>query len=398
MTPIIPPLDPSLVPGPVWLIKGLLYATFTIHLVFMNLLLGGSLLAAIYGFKGREKHLDAARSIAKILPFVMAFAISFGVAPLLFIQVLYGPLFYSSTIPMGAPFLLIIPTLIAAYSLIYFLAWRWDFIGKMRPVVACALLGLFLCVGFTYSNVFTLMLDPERVKLKFLRHPAGWQLNLAEPTLIARFAHMFIGAVALSGLYVAYLGLKRLLAEPERGRWLFRSGATWFSGAVILQMVSGVWWLLDLPKEQMMLAMGRNPTATALFATGACSAVAALVLVLRTLNALKPWRVFHAALGCAGLTLICMVVWRDILRDDTIRPFLDPYGLPTKPQWGVLILFFLTFAAGIAIITWLLRLAYSAAKAPPPRKEEATGIPPRRPTPFPDSAPRKRSPTGPISS
>ena len=63
---------------------------------------------------------------------------------------------------------------------------------------------------------------------------------------------------------------------------------------------------------------------------------AALFLLLRTSNALKPWRVFHAALGCAGLTLVCMVIWRDILRDATVRPFLALYSLPTAPQWGAL--------------------------------------------------------------
>jgi hypothetical protein len=363
MIPLIPPLDPSPAPGPIWVFKVLLYATFTLHLVFMNLLLGGTLLASYYGFKGKEKHLDAARSLVRILPFVMSYAISFGVAPLLFIQVLYGPLFYSATIPMGAPFLLIIPTLMAAYSLAYVLSWRWDTLGKIRPWLSGLLLGLLLWVGFTYSNAFTLMLDPERVKFKFLRHPGGWQMNLAEPTLVARFGHMFIGAASLAGLYVAYLGLKRLLAEPEQGRWMFRSGATWFSGAVILQIVSGFWWLFDLPKEQMMLVMGKSPMATAFFWTGFVAALAALVLLLRTLNALKPWRVFHAALGCAGITLLCMVVWRDILRDATVRPFLDPYALPTAPQWGALALFLGIFAGGIAALTWLLRIAYRAKKA-----------------------------------
>lgn len=362
MSPLVPPFDPAAIPGPIFLFKALLHLTFTLHLVFMNLLLGGTLITAYYGFKGKEKHLDAGRSIAGILPFVMAYAISFGVAPLLFIQVLYGPLFYSATILMGTPFLLIIPALIAAYTIAYTLSWRWDQLGRSRPWLASLLLGFLLFVGFTYSNAFTLMLDPERWRGKYLHHPGGWQMNLVEPTLIARFGHMFIGAASLAGLYVAYLGLKRLLAEPEQGRWMFRSGATWFSGAVILQIVSGVWWLLDLPRDQMMLVMGKNLFATLSFNGGCLSAVGALLLLLRTLNSLKPWRLFYAALACAGFTLVTMVLWRDILRDATTRPFLDPYALPTEPQWGALAAFLLTFAAGVATITWLLRLAYQARK------------------------------------
>ena len=93
MIPSIPPLDPMPVPAPIWLLKALLWLTFSIHLVFMNLTLGGALLAAVYAFRGRERDRSVSRSLAKMLPFTMAFTITFGVAPLLFVQVLYGPLF-----------------------------------------------------------------------------------------------------------------------------------------------------------------------------------------------------------------------------------------------------------------------------------------------------------------
>lgn len=364
MTPLIPPLDPAPVPGPILLFKILLYATFSLHLVFMNLLLGGGLLMTIYAFKGKEKHLDAARSIAKALPLSMPFAISFGVAPLLFVQVLYGPLFYSASIPMAVPFLLIFPVAILAYYAAYILSWKWDSLGAIRPWLSCGFLGLLLYIGFTYSNVFTLMLDPERVKAKYLAHPGGWQMNLAEPSLIARFSHMFIGAVSLAGLYIAYLGLRRLVAEPERGRWMFRSGATWFSGAVILQIVTGLWWLLDLPKEQMAVVLGGSPVGTALFHTGALGSVACLVLVLLTLNRMKPWRFFGTAVALFFFNLLAMVVTRDLIRDAAVEPFLDPFALPTSPQWGVLSLFLLLFVAGLATMGWLLKLATKTRQAP----------------------------------
>ena len=115
----IPPLDPSPVPAPIWIFKALLYTTFLIHIVLMNLVLGGSLMAVYYGFKGKEKHIDAAGVLAKMLPWAMPFTVTFGVAPLLFVQVIYGPLFYSASIPMGVPFLMIFPVVIAAYYMMY---------------------------------------------------------------------------------------------------------------------------------------------------------------------------------------------------------------------------------------------------------------------------------------
>ena len=43
---LLPALDPAGIPGPEWLFHVLLVFTFFLHLVFMNLTLGGTLLAA----------------------------------------------------------------------------------------------------------------------------------------------------------------------------------------------------------------------------------------------------------------------------------------------------------------------------------------------------------------
>ena len=45
--PIVPQLDPMPAPAPVWLLRTLLLLTFCLHLLFMNTLLGGSLVALV---------------------------------------------------------------------------------------------------------------------------------------------------------------------------------------------------------------------------------------------------------------------------------------------------------------------------------------------------------------
>jgi len=49
------------------------------------------------------------------IPSTFALGVTFGIAPLLFVQVLYGNLIYSSSILMGVFWLLIIPFIIIAY-------------------------------------------------------------------------------------------------------------------------------------------------------------------------------------------------------------------------------------------------------------------------------------------
>src|SRR3989304_5452913 len=94
---LIPALDPAPLPGPPWLFHVLWVITFLIHLVFVNAVLGGSLLAALVGGPrpgGRETQVF----FVGVNSWAISFAVTFGIAPLLFMQVLFGRFFYTATI------------------------------------------------------------------------------------------------------------------------------------------------------------------------------------------------------------------------------------------------------------------------------------------------------------
>lgn len=364
MTPAFPFAPDFLVPAPVWLLKALGLATLSIHFLFMNVVFGGCLLGAVYCVKGKERHFEAALGIARALPFAMAYTVTFGVAPLLFIQALYGPLVYTAAILM-APFVwAIVPVLIAAYYAQYLLSWRWDRLSRWtRPI-------LFLCValalgyvGFVNANLFTLVQDPERFRSLYLADPSGRHFNVAEITLWPRALHMFFAAVAVAGLFVALQGLRKLRRDPEQGRWQYRSGATWFSGSTLIVMAVGFWWLLALPREQMMTFMGGSVLGTAAFGLGFLAGLAALAHAWLGINSRKPERTLWSAVGALVVTVLCMVVMRDALRDAALKPLYDVWALPVKTQVVATGLFLLLFAGGTAPCVWLLRLA---AKAFPP--------------------------------
>ena len=98
-------MDPaSLIPTPdalplawPWL-KAMLIPCFVAHLLFMNALVGSSLIGWVQTWRPEGPGQEAVRGIAGRIPFYMAFAINFGVAALLFLQVLYGNFFYTSSI------------------------------------------------------------------------------------------------------------------------------------------------------------------------------------------------------------------------------------------------------------------------------------------------------------
>ena len=103
MSPLlIPQPDPSPLPGPAWLFHALLLLTFFVHVLFMNVSLGAAVIGAVHGLAGKpERRQLARRALAAILPAGVSFTVTTGVAPLLFVQVLYGQLFYPATILVG---------------------------------------------------------------------------------------------------------------------------------------------------------------------------------------------------------------------------------------------------------------------------------------------------------
>ena len=127
--------SPDAIPAPwVWF-QALLLLTFFCHILLMNVMLGTACIALAGHFgTGGERAAESHR-LAGALPFTIAFAVNFGVAPLLFVQVLYGQFVYVSSILMASFWLAVIALLIAAYAAAYLYKYRYDRLGGARPLV-----------------------------------------------------------------------------------------------------------------------------------------------------------------------------------------------------------------------------------------------------------------------
>src|SRR5690554_4175958 len=88
------PLD---LPLPEWLLVILLVVSFLLHIIFINLMVGGSIVtlwAQIKGLKNKEYDVFA-HEVAKTITVNKSMAVVLGVAPLLSINTLYTIYFYS---------------------------------------------------------------------------------------------------------------------------------------------------------------------------------------------------------------------------------------------------------------------------------------------------------------
>lgn len=117
---------PDIIPAPAWIFLVLDILLFGLHILLINTALGSMLILLFQSLKRNEafhQTLNRDGIVGKI-PTLFALGINFGVAPLLFMQVIYGHLFYTSSVLMATYWILIIPSLISAYYGVYILAKR----------------------------------------------------------------------------------------------------------------------------------------------------------------------------------------------------------------------------------------------------------------------------------
>jgi hypothetical protein len=351
----IPTLDPVPLPAPYWVFKALLLVTFTLHLLAMNFLLGGMVLALAGRWSGaRELAGRMFRDVATKLPVLLPATVTLGVAPLLFLQVIYGQFFYTSSVLIAWPWFLALAMMtIAYYGLYYVSARNHRQAGTGRWVLLASFL-LIAAVGFLFSTNLTLSQTPAAWTAKYFADPGGWNLNLAEPTLLPRYLHFFTAAVAVGGLLLMLIAWLQGSGDAGYRRYLFRFGGKAFQYATMAQFAVGFWFLLSLPRAQRSLFLGDNGIATLLVGIGIGGAAAAISVVARALRQ-ENYRI--GALGGTGVTaamVAAMVAMRDLLRDDYLKPYFHPDRFAVQTQWTVLPLFLALFVGGVAL--WLVML------------------------------------------
>ena len=322
-----------------------LMLTFPLHLLAMNAMLGAGLVAFISHLYPGRAYRELAHELAKALPFLVAFTVNLGVAPLLFVNVIYGHLLYSSTVLMGLYWLSVIPLLIIAYYLAYIYDFCFKKLGNLAMFLLLIVLLLLLGVGFIFSNNMTMMISPS-VWVRWFTTPGGTLLNLADPTLLSRYLHMITGSLAVGGLLAALYASTMLKADHAVAEAGQRLGMQLFSWLTLVQLGVGSWFLLTLPRSIMQKFMGGDTVATVLMGLGLLLALATLVCGFR--------RMIRAALILTIPLIYVMSFMRDIVRGNYLAPYFNPAQVPVQVQWSPLVLFLVSLVLGLVLVAWML--------------------------------------------
>lgn len=350
-TTLVPATGPYLVEW--WVFQSFLSFGFFIHILLVNVIIGGAAVALVNTYCGQDCTEPVGREVSKKLPTLVALTVNFGVAPLLFLQALYGHFFYISDILMGW-FWLSVPFLIMlAYYMAYIYDFKFDRLGSLRPMVIGLGLLCLLAVAFFFVNNISMFVTPERWKL-FFGNDGGTLLNWHEPTLIPRYLHFILASLAVGGLVTALWWSTGSRAAEPLADWHVERGMKWFFRLTLLQFVIGPWLMLAMEREVMWMYLGHNGIHTGFFLAG----VVGGLMCLHAGFFRQPRRAAFYLVS----TVAFMVGVREMMRISYLKGFYRAWDIPVSGEYSPMLMFAVVLVLGVGMIIYVLKLAANAGK------------------------------------
>lgn len=377
---LIPPKDEFGLPAPVWLFELLLPATFFLHVLFMKVTLGTALLAIPLTMLARTRpHVNAAlNDLYSAWPIAMSLTITTGIAPLLFVQVLYGHFFFVSSILLGWWWLAILIALLAAFYGIYVAkaaigqgadathhAQRPPSALHWAALAVIALACVFIAAMFTANT--TLMLLPDAWKQVHENRQFGWTVH---PMFWPRLAHNLIGSLAVTGMFIAVRARVGRSQDHQMRLKVVSFGLLIALIATCVQVADGIWFVVTIFHD-VKHAFHQYSPGTILWALAVLTAIALLMTLFRGLDhPERPGSVWIPA-GLLAFILVGMSAGRERVRVGMLERHARALyeSADVRPQTFTVILFFITLVAGLALIglmvRWMFTAPRNAATLPP---------------------------------
>ncbi len=178
--------------------------TLVIHAVFMSYVLAGSAyLAAAHVVGGRA--IEESPVVALLrdwLPFMLSAAITAGVAPLLFLQIIYPEHFYTANLLLFYRWMAILPVLIVGFYLAYLVKAKrvrhWPL--AVRACVGCGVFGCFAFVGWSWVENHLLSVRPD----VWAQQYASGELMFRSPELLPRLVLWFSATFPMMAILVGW--------------------------------------------------------------------------------------------------------------------------------------------------------------------------------------------------
>ncbi len=355
---LIPAVDPHGLPGPPWLFHVLLVFTFFLHMVFMNLTLGGTLLAFVAHLRGGGRGDGFRGVLAGRLMTVNGFGISLtittGIAPLLFIQVIYQQYFYAATILIAGIWFAMVILLVLGYYAAYLYKFRGaPATGRGGGFWLGLSAVMFLVIAMIHVAVNLVSAQPE--KWAGLAD-SEWSV-LADPTYWPRLFHFVLAGIAFAALVAAWWAVRQANsgADVENNSEIARYCWSWALWATVLQVADGFLLLMLLPRPVLGGLMRGGAATLGPLTVAIVLGIGLLVMLARSRNPVENAGLVSGTLGAMVLTIAVMSVTRHQVRELYLAATARQYEFVVVPQWGNFLLFAVLLIAGLATVAYMVR-------------------------------------------
>ncbi len=359
--------DPLGVPAHpiIFLILGVL--TWALHIAAVHVLLGASGLTVFGALTKNAQWRRLADAMVGTAKIAVSVAIVLGVAPLLFVQVIYDPFWYTSNV-LSAWWVIAFIAVLIVGSLALFAFYGLNPKMAQTPKTRCPgamLIAIvaFLLVGFIMHALSVQMLHPEKWMQWYAPNgvvdASGRALHEYN---FWRFGFFISLAAPVIGLWL--LAYRRYLQgrEGEDTSYLdfvrrLALRLTTVGGVIALVLFAG--WMMTLPENVQAFATSLWPMLT----------VAALLVAVATpiLLGKKLDQGIYGFIPFAGgaVALIVLGLLREMLRWVTLFGVhgYNPFDYKLHMDWYSTLLFFLTFALiGGSVLAYLLTVSWKAGQ------------------------------------
>ena len=342
--------------------------TFAMHILFVQLMLGTSAVALYAAYTNNAYWRKLGTAMIDIAKVSVSVAIVIGVAPLLFVQVVYDPHWYTSNVLSADWVIAFIIILIFAYWAMYYFYFqnyknedktaepksRWSLIVS---------LALMLLVGFIMHSLTSQILHPELWKEWYLQNG---KLDYSGDTLHAynvwRYAFFISMAIPVTGaMLVTYRRFKMVRSDYDQDylRFAAEVGKKWILVGSVISTVLYFAWMMTLPET----AGNFGTSFWGILGGVAVLAYAGWAKV--RLNGKSEDMCSYMALPMALVIGLVVAISREILRYDILNGFFgyNFFDYKVVMDWYSTGLFFLTFAiVGGGVLAYYLTIAWKAGQ------------------------------------
>lgn len=327
--------------------------TLGIHVVFMNYVLAGTIVLLVGYLRPTDRGKGASCTILKEwLPFMLSGAITAGVAPLLFLQILYKQNYYTANLLLFNRWMAILPVLIVGFYSMYLLKSRWlaNRSWKLAALVASIPVLTIAFTGYSWTENHLLS----------IRTPAYWGEFYASKSqlytdsqLLPRLLIWGVGAFPTMFLVLGWQHWYRSSGTAEK---LARRALA----SLFLVACAAAWYYMKTDEATRMAFV--SPLAKLYFGLSVAGTVLQLAGWFWISNC-KQLRISNLSLVTAGLTLtiVGMTVCREAIRMHALGSAtlekLYPLHREAYEKGGLFIfLFFFAVNAGlIGLVFWLVK-------------------------------------------